>query len=414
MAYCLFAVRGGLGWPAPSTRLRAISLGAALAIALAAGPAAAEQMSFRTRPAGDDIRFAYRFETRTARPVSLAFSLPRRTVDRAKRAFGTIDKRALKREATAAAAQVLDREIAALRARYPDATIERRDGGGIDYGVNIQSRMDQAAIDRMTDQGVADLRKRYPRVAIEQRPDGGISYTGPAADNARVKRDWAGLQRRIQSAIDAASQRHRQEGTRTMAALSRELEAAIAAARRRSDAARETFLKDRSYTVDGRIRRPDYQAIARASVRDLRPLARALAAHTAGRPPREVIDLALQFFQTIPYDTLTSRLTSNGAGFAFPVAMLADNKGDCDTKSVAFAAVMRTLFPDRAIILVLLPDHALIGMDLPRRPGDRTIRHRGRHVVLMEPVGPAQLPVGQIGDQSRGRLGRIDKLLPLF
>jgi hypothetical protein len=62
---------------------------------------------------------------------------------------------------------------------------------------------------------------------------------------------------------------------------------------------------------------------------------------------------------------------------------------------------MRTLAPEVETAIVLLPGHAVLAADLPVQPGDRTLSLDGQRFVLMEPAGPARIPLGQVSDSSR-------------
>lgn len=173
------------------------------------------------------------------------------------------------------------------------------------------------------------------------------------------------------------------------------------------------YYHERLYKVlDDRRLRPDYARIAQESLLDLRPVADALAALTPGLPPREGLNRLLLFLQTIPYDRLDDRATD--AGFLLPLVLLAENRGDCDSKAVAFAALAHLLYPDVPIALVLVPQHAFVALGLPPARGDRTLRHGGREWVLAEPVGPHVLPVGRLGDESERKLGQIEDVVTLF
>ena len=152
---------------------------------------------------------------------------------------------------------------------------------------------------------------------------------------------------------------------------------------------------------------PDYGRLAGLFVAAMRPVAAALAAQL---PPaageRERLALALAFVQSIPYDTETAARRENG--YVVPPMMLVQNKGACDSKSVTLASLLATLLPGRASVVVLVPEHALLGVALTPAPGERTLFHDGRTYVLMEPVGPAQTPVGQVTERSARALSRLN------
>lgn len=51
--------------------------------------------------------------------------------------------------------------------------------------------------------------------------------------------------------------------------------------------------------------------------------------------------------------------------------------------------------------LILLPEHALLGVALTPKAGEQTLQYGDTKYVLFEPTGPAQLPFGEIAEQSR-------------
>lgn len=169
----------------------------------------------------------------------------------------------------------------------------------------------------------------------------------------------------------------------------------------------DEYLHQYFLRLDGNTVMPDYGRIARYYAEVLRPVGRALlqAAGPEGARPaaeRERVALALAFIQGIPYDEVTPDRTR--FAFVTPPALLIRNRGDCDTKSVALASLLATLTPGIPAAVVLVPGHALLGVGLPPRPGDRTLRVGMRDFVLLEPVGPALLPLGRISEHSSSSL----------
>ena len=157
---------------------------------------------------------------------------------------------------------------------------------------------------------------------------------------------------------------------------------------------------------------PDYGRLAGLFVKAMRPVAAALAAQApAGASERERLALALAFVQSIPYDTETAARRENG--YVVPPMMLVQNKGACDSKSVTLASLLATLLPGRAMAVILVPEHAFLGVALTPLPGERTLYAEGRTYVLMEPVGPAQTPVGEISERSGRALGRVNAVTVL-
>lgn len=116
---------------------------------------------------------------------------------------------------------------------------------------------------------------------------------------------------------------------------------------------------------------------------------------------RAYINLLLSWVQSIPYNELEDRLTSNGAGFLPPLGIITNNQGDCDSKSVLMASLIRSLLPDVPMVMIYLPQHALLGISLPFKTNEPTYRFEGNDYLLMEPTGPAISPLGEIGDKSK-------------
>lgn len=141
--------------------------------------------------------------------------------------------------------------------------------------------------------------------------------------------------------------------------------------------------------------RPDFARIVPRAVADLRPVADAIAAQTDDE--RERIALALAFVQSVPYAVPDRR--SQG-GFVMPAAFFDLNRGDCDVKSAALAAILMSLLPDRSIAMVLPPEHALLAVDIPSAGDEAKIVVNGRSYVLLEPTGPALWPIGRVAEET--------------
>ena len=79
-------------------------------------------------------------------------------------------------------------------------------------------------------------------------------------------------------------------------------------------------------------------------------------------------------------------------GFRVPTAVLVRGAGDCDSKSATFCALWRHL-PRRAI-LILVPGHALVGVEGKPRADEAYVRLGNRYFVLCEVAGPGKIPPG--------------------
>jgi hypothetical protein len=119
---------------------------------------------------------------------------------------------------------------------------------------------------------------------------------------------------------------------------------------------------------------------------------------------RIYVNLLLSWIQSIPYNELEDRMTSNGAGFLPPLAVINKNQGDCDSKSVLMAALVRSLLPEVKLVMIYLPQHALLGISLPTRTSEQTFNFAGSDYLLMEPTGPALMPLGTIAPSSNNDL----------
>jgi len=166
--------------------------------------------------------------------------------------------------------------------------------------------------------------------------------------------------------------------------------------------------------VEGRIL-VDFAAATAALQGPLRAVARALGeTPNIANDDRARVALALGFFQEIPYSALEDQQRRGGDFLPAP-ALLAQNRGDCDSKAVALAAVLRTYTPWRKLVVVTMPEHAILAADLKAEPGDWTIRGQGRQYVALEAAGPLLAPIGQVGSHTAKYLseGRETEIWPL-
>ena len=115
---------------------------------------------------------------------------------------------------------------------------------------------------------------------------------------------------------------------------------------------------------------------------------------------RAYVNFVLSWIQNIPYNELKNRLSSNGAGYLPPLSVVAHNQGDCDSKTVLMAGLIRSLLPDIKMIMVYLPNHALLGINIPFTSNEKTIDVNGLNYLLMEPTGPANMLLGQVAKRS--------------
>ena len=187
----------------------------------------------------------------------------------------------------------------------------------------------------------------------------------------------------------------------------KKLKAALHQAEEERDAALERYLVTHGYTRLGRKGIiPDHPRHVREYADDLRPVVRALGGATAD--PRDFANLALSFVQTIPYEK-RARVSDR---YRRPLSLLGRNKGDCDSKTVLFLALMRSAYPEMPLAVIYIPGHAYGALGLEPERGDVKFRRKGQTWGGVEPVGPAVRPVGKLGGKSRrrARVGRYRML----
>lgn len=147
--------------------------------------------------------------------------------------------------------------------------------------------------------------------------------------------------------------------------------------------------------------KPDHTRYAAESVKPLVAASQAFYEKVnVQSDSRAYFSLILSWLQSIPYDTLEDRVVSNGSGYAPPINVLMQNVGDCDSKAVLASSMVRAFLPSTKMIMVFLPNHALLGIALTPMVGDRTIVHDGETYVLYDPTGPALIPFGQVSEDT--------------
>lgn len=151
--------------------------------------------------------------------------------------------------------------------------------------------------------------------------------------------------------------------------------------------ARRLYIKTRSGEI-----MPDHAAITKRYARDMKNVALALAHPRDQR--RTTISRALGFLQAIPYST-----SLNEIGYLSPISMVVSNKGDCDTKCAAMAAILSNY--GVSAVFITVGQHMLMGIDTPGLPGDMTIAVGGVTYVLAEPTGPTAIPLGKIATDTK-------------
>jgi len=168
----------------------------------------------------------------------------------------------------------------------------------------------------------------------------------------------------------------------------------------------DQYLKDNYYShfrshLGQKAVKPDHLRYISENTAALLPIAQAVYDRLpTNSETRAYVNLVLSWVQSIPYNELKNRLTSNGAGYLPPLSVVANNQGDCDSKTVLMASLVRSLLPDVKMTMVFLPNHALLAIVLPFRTNEQTLDIDGLDYLLMEPTGPAKIPLGEIANRS--------------
>ena len=151
--------------------------------------------------------------------------------------------------------------------------------------------------------------------------------------------------------------------------------------------------------------KPDHLRYIQESITPLIPLSQAFYEKINKQSDaREYFNLLLGWVQSIPYDTLEDRAQTNGAGFSPPLALLMQNKGDCDSKAVLTAAATRAFMPTTPMKLILLHEHAVLGIALTPLAGETLITVNNTNYVVFDPTGPALQPFGEVSAATRREL----------
>lgn len=87
-----------------------------------------------------------------------------------------------------------------------------------------------------------------------------------------------------------------------------------------------------------------------------------------------------------------------------PPRVLADGRGDCDSKTGLVASLLKN-FSGARMIGINIPRHYLMGVARVPQSGEAYLEYGGEQYVLLEPAGPAWLPPGTASDMSLDALG---------
>jgi hypothetical protein len=146
---------------------------------------------------------------------------------------------------------------------------------------------------------------------------------------------------------------------------------------------------------------PDHAYFMQSSVEALKPLAQKLIQRFPNVAARQMADYLLPFIQSIPYVSQDSRATSAALSYLPPLRVLEDNQGDCDSKAVLLAAIMRAAYPQVNMAMIYMPNHAMLGLQIPYVDSDIKIAHEGASYLVAEVAGPAMFQLGDASASSK-------------
>jgi len=102
------------------------------------------------------------------------------------------------------------------------------------------------------------------------------------------------------------------------------------------------------------------------------------------------------FFQEIRYELPPD--LQNGKqimGLWVPTEVLINHHGDCDSKSLALAAMLKPL--GIRVVVIRIPGHVLLGVEGTPGPDQKFVRIGNHYFILCEVAGPAKRYPGEEG-----------------
>lgn len=127
---------------------------------------------------------------------------------------------------------------------------------------------------------------------------------------------------------------------------------------------------------------------------------------------RESVELMLRFLQDYPYGIPPKVIDRKFiGGLLVPPLSLEKGWGDCDSKSLLMASVLSldSYFRDK-MAMILVPGHALLGIEVPTLPYDETYKYRNQTYVVAEPTGLSRTPFGR----KNSPYSRLIAIIPLI
>ena len=146
--------------------------------------------------------------------------------------------------------------------------------------------------------------------------------------------------------------------------------------------------------------KPDHKRFVLEGTEVTQPIVAAVKEKLPNATARYMAEFLLSWIQTIPYDAIEDRATSSGAGFLPPAQVINNNQGDCDSKTVLLAHLMKQIYPQLRMAIIYLPEHALLGINTSVLAEDKSIEIDGLNFILAETAGPAVIPLADAAESS--------------
>ena len=149
----------------------------------------------------------------------------------------------------------------------------------------------------------------------------------------------------------------------------------------------------------------DYQWVIDQSSRELRDAAkdiRSIARRKGYRSRRELVGAFASFVQSLEYRLPpNNRIDDNGKeiitiGAIMPIEVLTNQWGDCDSKSMLFATLVRSIDLTE-VVFIVKHEHVFAAVDVIPEPEDQTIRYKGDDWVLIELTDA--WPIGRVPEE---------------
>jgi hypothetical protein len=181
---------------------------------------------------------------------------------------------------------------------------------------------------------------------------------------------------------------------RVVAAFRRRWEASRKAVCARLQARLKDYAGDHGMEVTPHGIAVDYKRLVRDSASRLRPLAEVFR-RRFGPAKRDLLEALYSFVLSIPNRPIPPAVDGRyTAGVSVPLRVLADDRADCDSKAVLFAALWLNLC-NRRTVLIRVPEHMLVGVAVPF--GDGTwIDIGSTRYLLLELSCASQAAPGEI------------------